>query len=368
MKKRLKHILPLALAVFVLCIGQTGCGSMHSEATEPFAGETEQESHMQENSGDRSEPAEDTPDSAGEREAVTVRVGSLKGPTSLGILSLMEKSGANQTFDTYQFCMATGADELLPLMVKGELDIALLPANVASVLYARTNGEVVVIDINTLGVLYLVTASESVRSIADLKGRTICLTGRGTTPEAAIRFLCRANGLAEEDYELEFKSEATEVAVALANDPEVIGLLPQPFVTAAMMQNASLQIAVDLNEAWRAATASESGMVTGVTVVRRQFFQDHPEAVAAFVKEHAQSVEAVNTDVEAAAKLAAEAGIVAKEQIAQKAIPACNLVCVTGEEMKSALSAYLEVLESFEKALVGGQVPGDDFYGFADEE
>lgn len=368
MKKRLKRILPLALAALLLCIGLTGCSSMRSESTEPFAGDIAQDRSEPENSESRFDLAQDTTDSAGEREAVTVRVGSLKGPTSLGILSLMEKAGANQTFDTYQFRMATGADELLPLMVKNELDIALLPANVASVLYAGTDGEVAVIDINTLGVLYLVTASESVSSIADLKGKTICLTGKGTTPEAAIRFLCKAYGLAEEDYKLEFKSEATEVAVTLANDPDVIGLLPQPFVTAALMQNASLRIAVDLNEAWKNVTADKSGMVTGVTVVRKQFLREHPEAVSSFVEEHARSVEAVNADTEAAAKLAVEAGIIAKEQIAQKAIPACNLVCVTGEEMKSALSAYLEVLESFEKALVGGQIPGDDFYGFADEE
>ena len=131
-------------------------------------------------------------------DTVTVRVGSLKGPTSLGILFLMEKAENRKTAGEYEFRMAAGAEELLPLMVKGELDIALVPANVAAILYEKTKGGVAVVDINTLSVLYLVTGSEQVRSVGDLKGRTIYLTGKGTTPEAVLRFILHANGLGEE--------------------------------------------------------------------------------------------------------------------------------------------------------------------------
>lgn len=299
------------------------------------------------------------------RETVSVRVGSLKGPTSMGILFLMDRAGKGETRDTYEFQMAAGADELLPLMVKGELDIALIPANVAAVLYQKTEGGIVAVDINTLGVLYVVTGAADVESIADLKGRTIYLTGKGTTPEASLRYVLEANGLVEGDYTLEFKAEATEVAAVLAEDPAAVGLLPQPFVTAALMQNDALRAALDMNEEWmRAAGGSDSsnGMVTGVTVVRRAFLEEHPEAVEDFLKEHAASVEAVNQDVETGAALAVAAGIVAKEPIAQRAIPECHISCITGSDMKEDLSAYLDVLAGFDSSLVGGQVPGDDFY------
>lgn len=300
-----------------------------------------------------------------DREAVTIRVGSLKGPTSLGLLNLMEKSSRGETTDAYEFQMAVGADELLPLMVKGDLDIALVPANVAAVLYRKTDGGAAVIDINTLGVLYMVTGTAEVNSIADLKGKTVYLTGKGTTPEASLRYLLDANGLSEEDVALEFKSEAAEVAAVLAEDPDVIGLLPQPFVTAACMQNENLKTVLDINEEWvrsQGGTGNGNAMVTGVTVVRREFLEEHPEAVSAFLEEHAASAEAVNTDPAAGAALAVQAGIVAKEPIAQKAIPQCNITCMTGEEMKAALSRYLEVLYDFNAELTGGAVPGDDFY------
>lgn len=299
----------------------------------------------------------------GKREAANVRTGSLKGPTSIGILSLMEKAEKGETADSYEFQMATGADELLQLMVKGELDIALIPANAAAVLYQRTNGGVVVVDINTLGVLSIVSGTAGVESVADLKGKTIYLTGKGTTPEASLKYILRQNGLTEQDYILEYKSEATEVAAVLAQNPAAIGLLPQPFATAAMMQNDSLKEILNMNEEWNKVQGEGgSGMVTGVTLVRREFLEQHEDAVKEFIKEHKESAAAVNEDVAAAAALAVKAGIVAKEPIAQKAIPECSITCVTGKDMRELLSGYLGVLADFNSELVGGSLPGDDFY------
>lgn len=299
----------------------------------------------------------------GKRESANVRVGSLKGPTSMGILFMMAKSEKGELEDSYEFQMATGADELLPLMVQGDLDIALVPANVAAVLYQRTEGGVVAIDVNTLGVLYIVTGSAEITAAADLSGKTIYLTGMGTTPEAVLRYVLQENGLSESDYTLEFKSEATEVAAVLAEDSNAIGLLPQPFVTAAMMQNQELLEVLDLNEEWNKVQGESGiGMVTGVTVVRKAFLEEHPEAVERFLKEHADSVAAINGDPDTGAALAVKAGIVAKEPIAKQAIPKCNIVCVTGQEMKRSLSGYLEVLAGFDASMVGGQIPGDDFY------
>ncbi len=292
-----------------------------------------------------------------------VRIGSLKGPTSLGILFLMEDAKENPADYPYEFRMATGADELLPLLVKGDLDIALVPANVAAALYQKTEGGVTVIDINTLGVLYLVTGARDIETVADLKGRTICLTGKGTTPEASLKYILDQNGLEPNDYKLEYKSEAAEVAALLARDPTAMGLLPQPFATAALMQNENLHIALDMNAQWEALQGEEPGsMVTGVTIVRNDFLREHKEAVEAFLEHHADSVAAVNADPDTGAVLAVEAGIVAKEAMAKAAIPQCNLVCITGEEMKSALSAYLKVLAEFQAELVGGKLPGEDFY------
>lgn len=292
-----------------------------------------------------------------------IKIGSLKGPTSMGLVYLMDQAEKGEAANHYEFTMAAAADELLPSMISGDLDIVLVPANVASVLYNRTEGGVTVIDINTLGVLYMVSGDDTVRNMEDLKGRTVYLTGKGTTPDFVLQYLLKENGLTTADVALEYKSEATEVAAVLAQTPEAIGVLPQPFVTAACAQNEKLSVVMDLTKEW-AAVQGEGGssLVTGVTVVRNAFLEEHKAAVDKFLEEHADSTDYANEHVEEAAELVAAAGIIDKAPVAVKAMPQCNITYIDGADMKTALSGYLEVLFTQDASSVGGSLPGDDFY------
>ncbi len=300
----------------------------------------------------------------GEKEEETVlRIGGMKGPTSMGLLFMKDEFENGAGTGAYEFTMVTGADELLPMMIKGELDIALVPANVAAILYQKTEGGVAVIDINTLGVLYMVSGDSNIVNVEDLRGKTIYLTGKGTTPDYVLHYILQENGLQEGDYTLEYKSEPTEVAALLAEKPEAVGLLPQPFVTVACAQNEALQVVMDMNEQW-SLLQGESGsrMVTGVTVVRKEVLEENEKAVLEFMSKHKASAEAINQDVEKGAELVVAAGIIGKAPIAQKAIPKCNITYVDGEEMKQALSGYLQVLFEQDATSVGGKLPEDDFY------
>ena len=363
-KTRFTKTLALVLTLGLLCSGLAGCGQERNSGStaESLATESTQTENTVSDV-----TAESTAASAEETSQNTddtvVRVASLKGPTSLGLLFLMDKANKGETANTYEFRMATGADEILPLMVKGDLDIALIPANVASILYHKTQGGVEVIDINTLGVLYMVSGEDGLADFTDLKGKTIYLTGKGTTPDYVLQYLLNANGMSVDDVTLEYKSEATEVASVLAEDPTAIGLLPQPFVTAACMQNDALKVIFDLNEEWnKVQGASGSSMVTGVTVVRKEFLEENEEAVKAFMEEPKASAEAINADPTTGAALAVEAQIVAKEPIAKQAIPGCNITYMDKAEMKQALSGYLEVLFHQDSQSIGGGFPESDFY------
>ena len=277
----------------------------------------------------------------------------------MGLVTLLEDSKNGKTANTYVSTMCAAADEVTAALVNGDADIALLPANAAAALFNKAGGFSVV-GINTLGVLYVVENGDSVQSVEDLAGKTVCLTGKGTTPEYTLRYLLAAYGI-EDQVNMEFKSEPSEVVTAMSEDVAVIGLLPQPFVTAALAQNENLRIALDLNSEWD--SVSETGaMVTGVTVVRSEILQKYPENVKRFLEEAAKGVDAVNDDPETAAKLIEALGIVAKAPIAQKAIPYCNLVCITGSGMKDMLSGYLQTLFDQNPKAVGGAMPADEFY------
>lgn len=292
----------------------------------------------------------------------TVRIGSLKGPTTLGLLYMMKEAEADERAAGREFTMTASADELLPMLVREELDIALVPANVAAILYQKTEGAIAVADINTLGVLYMVSDDASVRALEDLRGRTVYLTGKGTTPDYVLRYLLDEAGVLEE-VRLEYRSEATEVAALLAEQAGSTGLLPQPFATVVCGQNDRLEEVLDLTREWEKAQGENgSSLVTGVTIVRRAFLEEHPEAVEAFLDAHKESAEYVAGHAEETAALAVEKGILADGQAAVAAIPKCNIVYMEGAEMKRVLAGYLQALYEQAPESVGGSLPGEDFY------
>lgn len=291
-----------------------------------------------------------------------VRIAGLKGPTTMGLVNLLDMEQQGTAALDYDLQLYGTADEIVPGLIKGELDMAAIPANLAAALYQKTKGGIQVMAVNTLGVLYVVEKGDTVHSMADLAGRTILSTGKGTTPEYLLRYLLEKNGLdPDKDVNIQYCSEATEVTAQMAAaQKDAIAVLPQPYVTAAGMKDPSLRVALDLTAEWD--KVSDSQLVTGVTVVRTQYAQEHPDVVEAFLQEYAQSVRTANADLDRTAALCEQQGVVAKAAIAKKALPACNIVCRTGDEMQKDVSAYLSVLCAADPAAVGGKLPDEGFY------
>lgn len=294
----------------------------------------------------------------GEASDDVLRVGSLKGPTTMGLVNLMSEveSGAK---NGYSFEMQSQPDVIMSELVSGKLDIALLPANVAAVAYNKTKHGVSAIDINTLGVLYCVTGDENIKSVKDLAGKTVLSTGQGASPEYVLNYLLEKNGVT--DCDVQFKSEATEIAALLKQDPAQIAILPQPFVTVATAQNDQLKVAFSLTDEWK-SVSPDSKLLTGVTVVRNEVLENRAAEVNQFIADHQASTEKAATDVDATAELVAKYGIIAKAPVAKKALPNCNIVAIAGDEMKTDLAGYLQVLFDANPKSVGGTMPDDDFY------
>ncbi len=346
MKKIVSLLLALTMALSLAACGGAASGSTASSAA----------------SG---EAVSGAASSEGAKELSTtdaLRVAGLKGPTTMGLVNLLSMEADGTASMKYDLQLYGAADEIVPLLMKGELDMAAIPANLAATLYQKTEGGIQAVAVNTLGVLYVVEkGGDTVQSMADLAGRTILSTGKGTTPEYVLRYLLTQNGIdPDKDVTIEYYSEATEVTAQMANAEDAIAVLPQPYVTAAGLQDETLRVALDLTEEWN--KVCDTQLITGVTVVRKEYAEEHPDVVAAFLTDYAKSVEAANTDLDGTAALCEEQGVVAKAAIAKKALPECNIVCLTGDELKTNASAYLQVLFDADPAAVGGAMPGDDFY------
>ncbi len=355
MKKFVSIALSLVLASGMLAgCGQAASGASSSgEASSVPAGEPAVVSS--------SSAAE--PESAAAADKTDFRIASLKGPTTMGLVELMQSADEGTARHNYQVTMYGAADEIAPQMIKGDIDIALVPCNLASVLYNKTEGKVQVAAVNTLGVLYILEKGESIQSVADLKGKTIYSTGKGTTPEYSLNHVLRQNGLEPgTDVTIEYKSEATEVLSALTSAGDgAVAMLPQPYATTAQMQAEGLNVALDLTKEWD-KVSPDSSLVTGVVLVRREFAEQNQAALDEFLQDYQASVEWVNANTADAAQLVADYGIVPKAEVAQKALPACNIAFVAGQDMKAKVSGYLNVLFEADPSSVGGELPGDDFY------
>ena len=384
MKKTLSLIAALALSVSLLA-GCSGSSSAETAAETTVTESTASESTATQNAAEETASAENTESAATETtaaetvseetqsqtetasgEETAVNVMALKGPTAMGMVQLMDNAEAGPVNgNSYTFTIAASADEVTPKLVQGEADIAAVPANLASVLYNNTEGQVQVLAINTLGVLYIVENGDSVQTVSDLAGKTIYASGKGSTPEYALNYILSENGIdPEADVTIEWKSEHSECVAALASDEDGIAMLPQPFVTTAQTQNENLRIALDLTEEWDALQAdaeTPSALLTGVVVVRTAFAEEHPEAVNAFLDSYRESVDYVNANVTDAAALIEKYDIVTAA-VAEKALPYCNITFIEGSEMQEKLSGYLNVLYEQNPTSVGGALPADDFY------
>lgn len=345
MKKILALMLALALALSLAACGQAGSSSSMPESSSAAAEPT---------------PA---PESEPAAEPASYTIAGLKGPTTMGMVKLMDDAEQGLYANSYTVNMYGAADEIVPLLSKGELDMAAVPANLAATLYQKLEGKVQVAAINTLGVLYVVTTGNAqATSVADLAGKTVYSTGKGTTPEYALNYILTQNGLdPAADLTIEYKSESTEVLSAMQTAGDAVAVLPQPYVTTAQMQVEGLKVALNLTEEWD-KVSPDSALVTGVLLARTDVIEANPAAFDQFLADYQASIEWVNANTADAAQLVAKYEIVPKAEVAQKALPACNITWLAGSEMKAKLSGYLQTLYDQDPASVGGAMPDDGFY------
>ena len=293
-------------------------------------------------------------------EEAPMRVYTLAGPTGIGMAGIMEgNEGA------YEFTLCSAANDIVAAIASGSADVASCPTNLAATLYQKTSGAVQLLALNTLGVLHVVTADESIQSVQDLAGRTVYATGQGSVPEYALSYILEQNGLTG-SVTVEYVAEHSELATMLAAGRAQIGVLPEPHVTSALMQNDSLRAALDVTalfeDAARSAGNDDMVLSMGCVVVRTAFAQEHPEQVEAFLAQYADSVALVNADPDAASQLVEQFGVMPKAAVAKRATPNCHIVFVAGEEMRAQIEPLYELLYAANPASVGGALPDDAFY------
>lgn len=296
-----------------------------------------------------------------ETDADTINVFALKGPTGMGMAKLMNDNDNGESVNKYNFTIASAPDEVTAEIIKGNYDIAAVPTNLAAVLYNKTEGNIRIAAVNTLGVLYIMENGNTVGSLADLEGKTIYATGQGSTPEYILNYILTENGI---NCEVEYLAEHAELAAQMISGDVAVGMLPVPNVTA-VLAGSDARVAIDLTKEWDKIAENKetsSALYQGCIVINPEFIENHPKAVEAFLNEYAASVEYINNNTDNASVMIAEYGIIPKAEVAKQAIPDANMVCITGKEMAENLDGFFKVLFDSNPASIGGSLPSSDIY------
>ena len=304
----------------------------------------------------------------------TVHLGLLSGPTGMGAAKMISDSDAayaqiedgtydpsNGVLEHYEVTLGSDpANDIVPRLTNGELDIAAIPTNLAATLYNRTDGGIKLLALNTLGVLHILENGDTVNSLADLEGRTLYATGQGSNPEYVLNYLLEANGLdPAADVDIQWLA-SEELTARMASGDIDLCMLPVPAATTVMMQNSDVRDAIDLNDAWTESGA-QGTFTMGCLVARTEWLEENSELVPGILEEYAASIDYANSSPEEASALIEQYGIVPKAAVAQAAIPQANMVCITGEDMKG-IADYYQVLFDADPTSIGGAIPGEDFY------
>lgn len=359
MKKRLA-IITLA---FALIFALTACAGETETETTPADTDQVEASESQENDASSEEQAEDQKDeeeAEAPAEKPVLNIGTLKGPTGMGMAQLMENDASGQSAIDYNFEVAGAPDQIVGKIVKGSVDVAAVPSNLAAVLDVKTEGKIQLLGVNTLGVLFIVENGEMIESIEDLSGKTVLASGKGASPEYVLNYILKENGL-EEDVNVEYAVEHSEAAAKTISGDAEVSLLPQPFVTSALLGGESTRIALDLTEEWEKVTDG-SMLPMGAIIVNKAFAEENPQVIATFMEEYKASVDFVNENPKEAGLLIEAFGILPKAALATKAIPNCNITLIDAQTAKPSVQKFLEILHGFNPKAVGGKLPEDAFY------
>lgn len=327
------------LVCFALMMTLVGCGKADNTSSSPVLDDVSSEDYV----------------------AVDMSVACLKGPTGVGMAKLMEDAANGKTANNYTFTLASAADEISGKIVNGEINIASVPTNLAAKLNAKTEGKITMLAVNTLGVLSIVENGNTIKSVADLKGKTIYSTGEGSNPEYILRYVLKMNRIdPDNDVTIKFVATNDELVANIVSGTAQVAMIPEPAATTVLSKKDTLNRVLSINEEWD--KVSDTSLMMGCVVALTSYVEANPDAVEKFLEEYEESIDYVTDNRKNAAILCEKHQIIPSSAIAYDAIPGCNVTFVSGSEMKESIIDYYQVLASYDPTAIGGKQPKDSFY------
>lgn len=296
----------------------------------------------------------------------SIRVLTLKGPTGMGMMELLEKGklllpdGRSIPLEVE---IASSPELADARMAGGQADFSTIPVNQAARL--RTKGvDIRLGGVNVWGVMYLLALEPSAVLKADpwkaLRGQTVHSTGRGASPDAVVRTLAGLHGLdPEKDMSLDYRFNQVQIAALMAEGKISLAFLPEPFATGVLRKNTSAAIILDVQKDW-AATHGGREIPQGGLAVSGSFADRWPLVARAFLDAYRDST-ATASDPASADRIAA-LGLGIDADSYRLAVLRLNLRYRSGIQSRKDVEAYLSALSGQEGSSPTVKLPDPAFY------
>lgn len=293
------------------------------------------------------------------KEKENVTIAGLKGPTSIGMIKMIDEKSLNDNSYNVEYIQESAPDALTAKIINGDIQISSVPINLASVLYNKSNKAIQIVAVNTVGNLYIV-GSDDISNLEELNDKVVGMSGKGSTPDYAMNYIINKNNLS--DVELDYNQDHATLAQKVIAGDTKIALLPQPFATQVTMKNEDVKTLIDLNESWKNVTNDESKLYTGCLIINKEFAENNKEFVEEFLLEYENSVKWVLENPEEASQLVEKNEVMQGAKLIEKAIPYCGITYEFASDIKESLDSFYKILFEFNEASVGGSLPDEEFY------
>jgi NitT/TauT family transport system substrate-binding protein len=299
-----------------------------------------------------------------EQDLLTVKAGSFKGPLGVTMAGLIDDSSSVTGPQGYQvsYTFYNSPSELVPKIVSGEVDIAALPSNLAAKLY-NSGVDYRYAAVNVWGVLYLLSTNTEIRGWDDLAGKTVYSIGKGTTPDLLFRYLLEEHGIdPESEITIDYTHDQIGLSQLMTAGKVETAVLPEPFVSKVLSGNEKSTIVLDFQKEWGDVRDTRPQYPQSGVVVRGEFADNNPKALADFLMRYEESIKWVNDEVKDAALVVEKMNIGLKAEEAEAAIPRSNLSFAEADAVQKEVEDFLSFLLKFAPKSVGGKIPDDGFY------
>ncbi len=294
---------------------------------------------------------------------VEVQIAFLRGPSAVSGIDMINNYDGQKDGMKITYSIEQAPDVLSQKLVEGKITAATLPTNTAANLYTK-NGKYIMAAMNTWGVMYVVTAGAEINSWADLKGKEIDTSGKGSAADIVFQYLLKENGIdPEKDVTMKYASTPAEQAQLIAAGQSKISVLPEPWATTAVKKNPNAKVALDFQKEWTRINGESTPFAQTCLVVNAEFAKAHPDLLDKLLAAYATSMDWVNKNPAEAGKLvAARSDIGLDAVVTKEAIPRCNIKYQNAADSRAAVDKCLEIMFKYNPASIGGKMPDDGFY------